>query len=375
LQNLNGESLYIRGDFPQLSWTKGVEMQAAGVDQWTVQLSMKASQSTLAQFKILAGDSAWEVGANRVANLTALLDPYNATAASIQVFPWFGSQSGSYDVSQVAVFSPQLQNFRPVIVYTPPSYNENPYKKYDVLVMHDGQNLFNASTSSFGTAWNCQSTLDRLVVQGDMREVIVVGPYNTANRTYEYTYSADPTVHDGGGGDAYLDFLESSVYPWVQSTYRVRPLVPGTGAGSSRWAMLGSSLGGLLSCYAGWTRPNVYDRVGCMSSSFWWNSEDFNNTVLEHPPPAGPAHPDVVFYLDSGNAGPDNDDVVQTHTVFEHLTSAGYALNSTLYYYTQPGGQHSERYWGERFNIPMQDLFPPQVVDATPMHVGNYVGA
>ncbi len=348
-------------------------MTPAGVDQWTVQVPVKASVLT-GQFKVLIGDQTWEVGANHNVEFSSLWGSNDTSAAMVQVFPWFGQQQGRYEVSQPALFSPQLQNFRSVVVYTPPSYDENPYKRFDVLVMHDGQNLFNASTSSFGTAWQCQGTLDALMIQGDMREIVVVGVYNIgANRTYEYTYSVDPTVHDGGGGDAYLDFLESSVYPWVQAAYRVHPLVPGVGAGASRWSMLGSSLGGLLSCYAGWTRPNVYARVGCMSSSFWWNSEDFNNTVLQHAPPVGPSKPDVVFYLDSGNAGPDNDDVVQTHTVFEHLKSDGYVLNSTLFYYTQQGGQHSEKYWGERFDIPMQDLFPPAPEVATPMHVGKYV--
>jgi len=347
-------------------------MTAVGVDQWSAQILVK-SELASGQFKVLIGDSAWEIGSNHDINLQPLWSAYNASAASVEIFPWFGQQAGSYEVSQPALFSPQLQNFRPIVVYTPPSYSENPYKRYNVLIMHDGQNLFNASTSSFGTAWQCQGTLDSLVAQGDMQELVVVGVYNTMNRTYEYTYSEDPTVQDGGGGDAYLDFLESSVYPWVQTTYRVFPLVPGTGENAARWSMVGSSLGGLLSCYAGWTRPNIYGQVGCMSSSFWWNSEDFNNTVMEHPPSVGPATPDVIFYLDSGNAGPDNDDVVQTHTVFEHLKSDGYQLNSTLYYYTQPGGQHSEKYWGERFNIPMRDLFPVQQLQAKPMHVAKYV--
>ena len=348
-------------------------MQASGLDQWSAQVSVKRGLPT-GHFKVLAGDTTWEVGANHAVEFGPLWTKPNATAASVEVFPWFGQQTGSYQVAQPAVFSPQLQNVRSVVVYTPPSYAENPYKQYDVLIMHDGQNLFNASTSSFGTAWQCQDTPNTLIAEGTMREIVVVGVYNIgANRTYEYTYSVDPTVHDGGGGDAYLDFLESSLYPWVQTAYRVNPLVRGTGPGAARWSMLGSSLGGLLSCYAGWTRPDVYSRVGCMSSSFWWNGEDFNNTVLEHAPPMGPAQPNVVFYLDSGNAGPDNDDVVQTHTVFEHLKSDGYALNSTLFYYTQPGGQHSEKYWGERFSIPMQDLFPVQPVDVTAMHVAKYV--
>ncbi len=63
-----------------------------------------------------------------------------------------------------------------------------------------------------------------------------------------------------------------------------------------------------LSCHLGWTRSSVYGKAGCMSSSFWWNSEDFDNVILvKYPPPTL-----EEVYLDSGNAGPDNDDVEQT---------------------------------------------------------------
>lgn len=108
-------------------------------------------------------------------------------------------------------------------------------------------------------------------------QIIIVGVDNTVNRTYELTYSVDPTVGVGGGADLYLDFIQYTVLPLVQSRYRIIASDPVT----PRWGLLGSSLGGLVSCYAGWTRPDTYWFTGCMSSSFWWNSEDFNNTILE----------------------------------------------------------------------------------------------
>ncbi len=84
------------------------------------------------------------------------------------------------------------------------------------------------------------------------------------------------------------------------------------------------------------------------------------------------------FYLDSGNAGDgtalrvhwglftlaaraDNDDEAQTIRVRDHFSNEGYVLNSTLFYYLDNGGQHSEAYWGARFWVPMTDLFPPEV--------------
>ncbi len=111
--------------------------------------------------------------------------------------------------------------------------------------MHDGQNLFNASTSFGGIAWNCQNTVDALVYQGQMDEIIIVGVDNTgADRTDEYTYSKDPTVGAGGKGDIYLNFLEETVLPLVNGSLRVN-------AQLGKIGILGSSLGGLISCYAG----------------------------------------------------------------------------------------------------------------------------
>jgi predicted alpha/beta superfamily hydrolase len=151
------------------------------------------------------------------------------------------------------VYSPQLNNSRNIIVYTPPSYYENTLKvQNNVLVMHDGQNLFNASTSFGGTAWNCQNTIDQQVVQGNMDEVLIIGAYNTPDRLDEYTYSYDPCYQKvlgrcqggGGKGDLYLDFLIENVVPYIAKQYRINTLRQNLG-------IMGSSLGGLISCYGG----------------------------------------------------------------------------------------------------------------------------
>jgi hypothetical protein len=252
-----------------------------------------------------------------------------------------------------------------------------------------------------------------------------VGVDNTDGRIFEYTYSVDPTVGQGGGADLYLDFLEQTVLPLVQTLFRVQaPPAAQPNVGGARWGILGSSLGGLLSCYAGWTRPMVYGLAGCMSSSFWWNDEDFNSTVL--PSGAGgpaPYPPVIEFYLDSGNAGTDDDDVNQTLTVRNSMHALGFPYGPTagganasllaggtaaaaarraasanaqaaglvrgpsradgqakaaglnaspvaerlLGYYLDEGGQHGEAWWGQRFWVPMTFAYPPAVALATPV--------
>ncbi len=94
-----------------------------------------------------------------------------------------------------------------------------------------------------------------------------------------------------------------------------------------------------------------------MSSSFWWNSRDFNGVILKsYPPPLG-----EMIYLDSGNCCPEptGDDHYQTAQIRNDMENLGFTLGSDLFYYLDKGGQHSEYYWGHRFDQPMQDLYPP----------------
>lgn len=165
----------------------------------------------------------------------------------------------------------------------------------NVLVMHDGNNLFDPATAFLGNSWLIQDTLDPLIYQGVIEEVVVVGAYNTGDRMNEYTYSFDKSEGFGGKGDQYLDWIEQTLLPLANENLRVKLDYGG------KLGIMGSSLGGLISCYAGWTRPQVYGRVGCMSSSFWWNDQDFQKKVLPSHPMSLLQHP--IFYMDSGTEG------------------------------------------------------------------------
>lgn len=115
----------------------------------------------------------------------------------------------------------------------------------------------------------------------------------------------------------------------------------------------GSSLGGLISCYAAYTRPDVFKTAICMSSSFWWNNEDFNGKILSQEK----VWEGLKLYVDSGDSGSSQDGKNQTVTVYNHLSKIGYRTNQTLFYYLDKGGQHNEYYWGRRFNVPMLKLY------------------
>lgn len=327
-------------------WGTAVPMTMSTPQTWDAKLSWSDGGGGLITFKVLM-NGGWQIGRNEVATLPSV------SGTVIDVFPWFQSMEGKYSVVG-SLQSTVLNNTRDIIVYVPPSFWENTLKPYRrVLVMHDGQNLFNDSTSFAGVAWRIQDTLNALIVKGTMEEVLVVGVYNTPNRIGEYTYSYDPTVGAGGQGDLYLDFLEHQLLPFVKSN------LAGRIAPTATFDMLGSSLGGLISCYAGWTRPQVWTRVGCMSSSFWWNSQDFNSTVLvKFPNPSQP--PAHMIYIDTGdNEGSDPaSQVAQTELIVSRIGGfPNWSMGINLQYYLDMGGQHSEYYWGRRFWSPMQFLY------------------
>ena len=127
---------------------------------------------------------------------------------------------------------------RDLILYLPPSYSANPDKRYPVLYMHDGQNLFDRATSFGGVEWQVDETFNKLIGEGRVQEAIVVGINNTSGRIDEYTPTQDPG-YGGGDGDSYLDFIEQDVKPYIDANYR-------TQVGPRTTMMLGSSLGGLI---------------------------------------------------------------------------------------------------------------------------------
>lgn len=213
--------------------------------------------------KALLNDSVWMFGNNKI---------FTGGLKTVQIYPSFYPAVNKI-VDKSNLTSKILSNTRKCSLYFPPSYFDNTLKKYEVLIMHDGQNLFNNSQAAFGTAWLIQDTINKLTAEGAMREIVVAGVWNTPDRINEYTYSYDSSYKMGGKGDKYLDFLEQELIPILENDWF-------KGRTSGSYGIGGSSLGGLISCYAAYTRNVRFTVALCMSSSFWWNNEDFNGKVI-----------------------------------------------------------------------------------------------
>jgi predicted alpha/beta superfamily hydrolase len=309
-------------------------MSAGADDTWAYVVTLPPSVPKL-EWKPLLDDSTWSRGPNYVA----------LRGQTVDVYPHFYNGAGTVSKLFTSFHSNLLGNDRAVWLYLPASYSENTRATYPVLYMHDGQNLFDPSAPWGG--WHVGDTLNAAGEDGSIRELIVIGPENAGTkREWEYTPDYDKSEKDGGGGDLYLRFLLEELKPQVDAMLRTR-------AGRSTTGVLGSSLGGLISAYAGVTKASSFGIVGAMSPSTWWNNDVIVSDVQGSVAP----RPDRV-YVDYGDPDDGGEDTILLVQAYQ---SIGYVEGSNFHAYVQPGGLHQENYWAQRLPGALQFLWGPRV--------------
>lgn len=217
-----------------------------------------------------------------------------------------------------------------VRVFYPPGYAENVLESYPTLYMQDGQNLFFPAESFGGAHWRVAETLGVLSSMSLIRKVIVVGVY-PCDRMVDYT---------APGYDVYGRWFVDELVPWVDSRYRTRPCAEDR-------AVLGSSLGGVVSFHLGWGRPDVFGAAGAMSATFGYADDLFERVATESKRP-------LRIYLDTGWP---RDNYEVTRSLRRLLVSRGYAEGRDLLYLAFPEASHDERAWAMRAHVPFQYFF------------------
>lgn len=239
-----------------------------------------------------------------------------------------------------------LRNKRDLIVYLPPGYDQLPGRRFPVLYLHDGQNLFDGSTSFIhGMDWHVGQTADYGIHLGLIEPLVIVGIYNAGKqRLGEYTPTRAPRM-GGGRANRYAKFLLEEVQPFVQRNYRVLDGPQNTGIG-------GSSLGGLVSLYLGLRMPQVFGKIAALSASVWWNER-----IILRFAAAAPVHPLPRIWLDVGTreGGRTLEDVERFRDV---LLNKGWQLGRDLHYERFEGAEHNEAAWAQRVGPFLQFLFP-----------------
>lgn len=248
------------------------------------------------------------------------------------------------------VASPQLHNQRDILVYLPPSYAHSE-RRYPVLYMHDGQNLFDHATSYAGE-WGVDETMEKLAHEDHLEAIVVAIPNQGRHRVDEYSPYHAPYL-GGGRGDQYLDFLVHTLKPLIDRDFRTLP-------GRQQTGLMGSSMGGLITLYGFFRHPDVFGFAGVMSPSLWFARGAVFETME-----AAAFHPGKI-YLDAGT----RELGTHSHSGTSHtgsrryyssvrrlkrvLVRKGYRPVRDLLHVEEKWANHSEASWGRRLPVALR---------------------
>lgn len=245
---------------------------------------------------------------------------------------------------------PQLGRRRKIWACLPPDYWTDPQKRYPVVYMQDGQNLFDNPGALFGS-WDIDQALNRLFVRASGRnqvqkkavQPILIGIENGGeHRLTEYSLWKNPD-HGGGEGHAYLDFISETLKPFVDEHLRTLPDREHTG-------IMGSSMGGLIAFCGVIEKPEVFGMAGVFSPALWFSKKELFRWVQKRKPVLP-----VKILLMAGQQE-SRDMVGDLLDLYETLLDAGHEEHQ-LHYDLHSDGVHSEWFWAREFEHALHWLF------------------
>jgi enterochelin esterase-like enzyme len=231
------------------------------------------------------------------------------------------------------------------VIWLPPGYDEDPGKRYKVIYMTDGENLFDPRIASWGVDWGVDEAMMRGVDNGDFEPAIVVGAWSTAQRGLEYSpWHRAPD---------YARFLIEELMPRINAEFRTK-------TGPDNTFAMGSSMGGLFAYYLVRDHNDVFGACGCVSSHFALNERDFAGYGGLDPRDAD-VTPYIVrdieggatvsggrFFFDYGTETLDST-YEQDHAPVERwFRQQGFRKNRDVRFAKYEGADHSERAWRAR---------------------------
>ena len=236
--------------------------------------------------------------------------------------------SPNVSVIDTAFFIPQLNRHRRIWLYLPPSYTRSE-KKYPVLYMHDGQNIFDNYTSGYGE-WGVDECLDSIMEKGK-NECIVVGIDNGPKRLNEYN-PFDNENFGKGEGKEYADFLVNTLKPFIDGHYR-------TLKDRNNTMIAGSSMGGLISCYMQLIYPDVFGKAGVFSPAFWTapGISSMTDSLAKN------TNGKFFFYMGGLEGG------AYLNDMYDVMQKLGTNSSALIYSVTDPEGRHNETAWRKWF--------------------------
>lgn len=236
-------------------------------------------------------------------------------------------------------FIPQLNRFRRVSIYLPSDYSVSK-TRYPVIYMQDGQNVFDEAMANFGE-WQVDETLLRLEKERNFKAIVVAIDNGQDKRMDEY----NPWIHQkygGGEGDEYVDFMAQTLKPFIDKQYRTQPEAVNT-------AIIGSSMGGLISMYAVMKYPNTFGKAGLFSPSFWISKNAYRQVQQK----ANPQQQKIYMIV-----GLEEDPIMAKsfQKMNKILKRKGFD-NKSLNAIAIKDGKHQEWFWAREFEQAVSWLF------------------
>jgi enterochelin esterase-like enzyme len=195
--------------------------------------------------------------------------------------------------------------------------------------MHDGQNIFDPKTSSFGNDWQIDETCDSLIRNNIIEPMIVVGIYNTRIRSAEYS--------PGKAGTIYMDLVVKTIKPLIDSIYR-------TISDNKHTYVGGSSSGGTISFMLAWHFPDLFSKALCFSPALKIGNFDLVKEVKEY---TGEKK-NIAWYFDNGGKGLEERLQPGIDEMMKALEEKGYIKEKDLFWIKVPEAEHNEAAWAKR---------------------------
>ena len=335
------DDIYVAGNFQ--NWNPGdpaYVLTASGGSTYEITITPPVG---LVKYKFTRGDWSTVEGNAAGGFLPDREFNYTGTPATeeVEILSWEdlgGSGGNSTAAANVHIlddsfYMPQLDRHRRVWIYLPPDY-DNSTKNYPVLYMHDGQNVFDATTS-FAGEWEVDESLNELFSQGDFGCIVVATGNGQALRTDEYSPWLNTTYNAGGEGAAYMNFIAETLKPYIDTHYR-------TLTGREYTGIMGSSLGGLISHYGILAHQDVFSKAGIFSPAYWFNPEIFSFTTDT------PKNEAMKLFLLAGEQEGNGSVVADVNQMEGLLFGNGFGAEEVKKVF-HADGEHSEWYWAREF--------------------------
>lgn len=344
-----GSKIYLAGNLN--NWNPSDSnyiLQSDGSNNYSIVIPERTSSI---EFKFTRGSWSTAEGNNSGSFLPNRTLSFTGTPQTIElsIASWedlSGSTPTSTAAKNVSILNssfyiPQLNRYRKIWLYLPPDYNTSD-KKYPVLYLHDGQNLFDSSTS-FSGEWGIDETLNNLHNRGDFGAIVIGIENGGADRINEYTPWVN-SKYGGGQGDAYVQFIVETLKPFIDSKYRTLT--------EAKYTVLGgSSLGGLISIYGVCKFPNVFGKILNFSPAYWINEPELNSFIQNQ-------NIDLINQKIYTIAGQKESATITTevNSVQDELLAKNISASHSLIK-IDADGTHSESYWNREFGAAYQWLF------------------